>query len=560
MIVEEPLIPLPDGARLTARIWRPETSEPVPALLEYIPYRWRDCTVARDERIHPWFAGRGFASARVDIRGSGGSDGILLDEYLQSELEDGAAVVAWLAAQPWCSGRIGIFGKSWGGFNALQVAALQPPALGAVISVCGTDDRYADDVHYMGGCLLASDMLPWAAWMLAYNARPRYGSHELRLGSPPFVEEWLRHQRRDAFWQHGSVCEDYSKIQVPAWLVGGWHDPYRNAVFRYLEGATAPRWGLVGNWAHNYPHDGLPGPPAEWREMAGRWFDHWLRDGPELDWPSLMAWIDGRWLTPRSIELQKLELAGSGRVETDLWCGAEAGCWCPGAAGEDMPGPDDGIGLELEAAFEGEVLGFPEAILELDWDRPKALVAVRLCEGDRVIARGLANLFERSPGEVRVRLQATGHRFRGPLRLMVSPAYWPWAWPSPELVRLQVRAARLELPVLTVSDPVAVPAAPALTPAGGFRRRVERDGSRQVVTYDYAHFPRRLGYRELGRDTFTIDRFDPLSARVDCERRCDVDGVRVEARTSMWSDAEAFHVLTSLAGEERRVSLPRETV
>ena len=165
---------LADGTRLSARIWLPEDAErdPVPAVLEYLPYRKHDGTAARDAVRQPYLAGHGYAAVRVDIRGSGESDGILEDEYTAQELADAVEVIAWLAAQPWCSGAVGMTGISWGGFNALQVAALRPPALRAVMTLCSTDDRYADDVHYRGGCVLATDMLHWASSMLTWNARP----------------------------------------------------------------------------------------------------------------------------------------------------------------------------------------------------------------------------------------------------------------------------------------------------------------------------------------------------------------------------------------------------
>ena len=165
---------MPDGMRLAATLWLPEDAEadPVPAILEYIPYRKNDATAPRDAELHPYLAARGFAGVRVDLRGSGDSEGILEGEYLQQELDDGVAVIAWLAAQPWCSGRVGMIGKSWGGFNGLQIAAMRPPALGCVVSVCSTDDRYADDVHYAGGAVFAAATLSWATTMLAYTARP----------------------------------------------------------------------------------------------------------------------------------------------------------------------------------------------------------------------------------------------------------------------------------------------------------------------------------------------------------------------------------------------------
>jgi hypothetical protein len=162
-----------DGNRLSARIWLPENAErhPVPAIVEYIPYRKRETTRPRDTLMHPYFAGFGYASLRVDLRGSGDSEGVLTDEYLPQELDDGITLLQWIAQQPWCNGKVGMIGISWGGFNGLQIAALQPPELHAVITACSTDDRYADDIHHMGGCLLG-DNLSWASTMLSYNSLP----------------------------------------------------------------------------------------------------------------------------------------------------------------------------------------------------------------------------------------------------------------------------------------------------------------------------------------------------------------------------------------------------
>ena len=154
--IEHTAIPLRDGTKLAARIWLPvdAAQNPVPAILEYLPYRKRTGTYERDALTHPYLAGHGYAAVRVDIRGSGESDGLLSDEYAQQELDDALEIIAWLAAQPWCSGAVGMMGISWGGFNGLQVAALRPAALKAIITLCSTDDRYRDDVHYMGGAKL----------------------------------------------------------------------------------------------------------------------------------------------------------------------------------------------------------------------------------------------------------------------------------------------------------------------------------------------------------------------------------------------------------------------
>jgi putative CocE/NonD family hydrolase len=175
VVVETPDmgIVMSDGCRLSARVWMPEDAlaSPVPAVLEYIPYRKRDGTLPRDEIMHPYVAGHGYATVRVDMRGNGDSEGLMTDEYTIQELADACEVIEFLAAQPWCTGTVGMMGKSWGGFNCLQVAAMRPKALKAVLSVCSTDDRYRDDIHYMGGCLL-NDNHWWGDIMLAYQARP----------------------------------------------------------------------------------------------------------------------------------------------------------------------------------------------------------------------------------------------------------------------------------------------------------------------------------------------------------------------------------------------------
>ena len=183
--VRDEWIELHDGVRLFARIVLPvdAAADPVPALLEYLPYRIVDGTALRDAKHHPWYAGHGYASVRVDQRGSGNSEGLLLDEYLPQEQLDAIEVIAWLAAQPWCTGAVGMFGISWGGFNGLQVAARRPPALKAVVSLCSTDDRYADDVHYMGGCVLGADALNWASVMLGLNALPPTRSRSATAGA-----------------------------------------------------------------------------------------------------------------------------------------------------------------------------------------------------------------------------------------------------------------------------------------------------------------------------------------------------------------------------------------
>ncbi|MFW5686147.1 MAG: CocE/NonD family hydrolase, partial [Spirochaetota bacterium] len=403
--VEHTLVPTRDGTRLAARLWIPDdVIEPVPALLEFIPYRKRDMTRARDALAHPYFAGHGFASVRVDLRGSGDSEGILTDEYLEQEQLDAMDIMAWLEEQPWCNGRVGMFGISWGGFNALQVAALRPPQLGAIISVCSTDDRYADDVHYMGGCLLG-DNLSWASTMFAYNSCPpdpalvpewreRWLARMERSGL--WLDQWLRHQRRDEYYEHGSVCENYDDVQVPVLAVSGWADGYTNGVFRMLENLSTPCWGLIGPWGHAYPHIGSPGPAIGFLQESVRFWERWLSGTPNgyEATPALRAYMQGfeppsasyesrhgRWVAlgrwpvaPAQtltyslrpgllVESDEFGLGENEHVQTilsPLTLGQFAGKWCSYTATPDLPGDqreEDGGALvydspPLEAPIE----------------------------------------------------------------------------------------------------------------------------------------------------------------------------------------------------------------
>ncbi len=514
--IENTWINMPDGCRLAARIWMPEDAArtPVPAILEYIPYRKRDFTRGRDEPMHRYFAGHGYAVLRVDVRGSGDSDGILVDEYVQQEQDDAVEVIRWIAAQPWCNGAVGMMGKSWGGFNSLQVAALQPPALKAIITVCSTDDRYADDAHYMGGCLL-DENLTWGSVLLTFNAYPPdpevVGARWRRMWlerlehAVLFPEAWLRHQRRDAYWKHGSVCEAFDRIRCPVYAIGGWADAYTNAIPRLLAGLLVPRKGLVGPWAHVYPHNGIPGPAIGFLQEALRWWDQWLK-GMEtgiMAEPMYRVWMQeslpprayyatrpGRWVaeatwpSPRiawhPLYLNEGRLDDREQPESNVslrspqTIGMAGGDWCGfGEEGEMSTDQRDEDARSL--AFDSgplhdrlEILGAPVAALELTVDKPSALLAVRLNDvapdgASTRVTYGLFNLTHREsheyptplePGKryaVRVQLNDIAHAFPAGhrLRLAISTCYWPVAWPSPEPATLTLHAGAsvLNLPV-----------------------------------------------------------------------------------------------------------------
>ena len=286
-LIENHWIGLGDGCRLAARIWLPAEARerPVPAVLEFLPYRKRDGTSARDETTYPAYARAGIAGVRVDMRGNGESDGLMSDEYTPEELADACEVIAWIAAQDWCTGAVGMMGISWGGFNALQVAALRPPALRAVIAIACTVDRYNDDIHYKGGCLLNSN-LAWAATMMSHTSRPpdpalvgerwrEMWLHRLE-NLPDLPALWLGHQTRDAQWTHGSICEDWPAIRVPTMVIGGLADGYRNAPAAALEHLEAPVKAMLGPWVHKYPHLAWPHPRVDFLAESITWWKHWL--------------------------------------------------------------------------------------------------------------------------------------------------------------------------------------------------------------------------------------------------------------------------------------------
>ena len=279
-------ITLSDSTRLSTRLWKPidALDDPVPVILEFLPYRKRDGTTARDALTHPYFAQRGYACARVDMRGNGDSHGLMEDEYTQQELDDAVEVIQHLAAQDWCNGSIGMMGISWGGFNSLQVAAMTPPELKAIITLCSTVDRFADDIHYKGGCLL-NENLGWGATMWSYSGRApdpalRSDWREMwldRLENEPFLPAtWLRHQTRDEYWKHGSVCEDFSTIKAKVLAIGGWGDAYKNTVSNVVENIEGSK-GIVGPWVHKYPHFAIPEPRIGFIQEALRWWDKWLK-------------------------------------------------------------------------------------------------------------------------------------------------------------------------------------------------------------------------------------------------------------------------------------------
>ena len=710
-VIEDLGIVMPDGCRLSARLWLPVDAEdnPVPVILEHLPYRKRDGTIVRDSLTHPWMAGQGYACLRTDMRGNGDSQGLMEDEYTLQEWQDACAVLEWAAAQSWSNGKAGMMGISWGGFNALQVAALRPPSLKAIITLCSTVDRFADDIHFKGGCLLGENF-GWAATMLAYSSRPPdpmlVGEDDARslwmqrLEAMPFLaREWIDRQARDGFWKHGSVCEDYSAIEAATLSIGGWHDGYRNTISHLVSNLDAPVKGIVGPWIHKYPHFAAPKPAIDFLGEAKRWWDRWLKDidtGVEND-PAMRLWLmdsvkperwlperPGRWIAEtdwpsKDIEARVLHLGrlqdlngaqtptsgkpanlpppltpplkgeGDGRglvgheadeqhllaatqaasspspsplrggvrgggVLISEWtgaknapsfaipvcspqdCGAAGGEYFPFAYGPELP-DDQSADDARSVCFDGETLaepldivGAPTLAITAASDKPRAQLAVRLCDlrpdgTSALITMGVLNLTHRNGSEnpqplvegetfsatvtldqIAYRVPA-GHR----LRIAVSTTYWPFIWPSPQAATVTLHSGSLSLPVRNrlaeasewhFGEPQAAKPwnAENLRPATS-TREIERDAETGVLTtivendsgedIDNDH---GLITGSRTRETWSIHPDDPLSAHATSvwEKNGGRGNCRWQTRASMdmRCDRENFHLTGELVAEE----------
>ena len=507
--IEHCWIEMPDGIRLSARIWMPPESAPgpYPALLEYIPYRKRDMTRVRDERNHPVFASRGYVCLRVDMRGSGDSEGLMADMYAEEELADAREVIDWIASQSWCNGRVGMFGTSWGGTASLQAAVDAPEALKAVLANCATIDRFEDDIHYMGGSLL-TDSIEWGATLPAILAAPPdsatvgadwYAMWRKRLDKLSFpLERWLQESHFGSYWRHGSVRFQSDRLRCPILAIGGWSDRYSNSVLPLVRSRPDLCWGVVGPWGHHYPDQGHPGPAMGFQALALGWWDHWLKqDRPgDLDWPKLRLWrreFDppadsrdlraGAWIEMGAAEnpepAASYSLSGgalSVAAAPDASLQAVPFRLAHGAAAGDtgyfgrfggLPldqRRDDDLSLTfdtgpLEAAVT--TVGAPELQIGVSRARDGGQLVLRLCDvaadgTSALVCRTIVNLAQHdrtldgSEERYRIRFPNTAYRFAAGhrIRLCLAASYWPLVWPDPADAGIEIRSedARLCLP------------------------------------------------------------------------------------------------------------------
>ncbi len=424
-------IPMPDGTRLAAKLWLPQIADTkrVPTIIEVLPYRKRDIYAPRDAMHHRYFAGHGYACMRIDIRGSGDSDGHQGVFAMQQEQDDTLEVLKWIADQPWSDGQVGMFGISWGGFQAIQTAYRQPKELKAIIPCSFAPDRYVYSQVFRGGSVLLR-CIRWSTQMFGYKSRPpdpttvgerwREMWMERLQNNVPQVISALQHQNYGPYWRSRAI--DFDRIKVPFYAVSGWADAsYVSAVGESLAKLDVPRKGLIGAWGHRFPHMAVPGPTVGFLQESLRWFDRWMRGkdtGVERD-PMLTAWMPqavpaksyypnspGRWVaeaqwpSPR-IKPRRFVMNVDGKLDdragkpgtivakTPQTLGLDCGelmPWFQHGASPEMPGDqraDDGKSICFETPTltrTVEILGTTFATLELSVDRPSAFVCVRVCD------------------------------------------------------------------------------------------------------------------------------------------------------------------------------------
>lgn len=495
-------IPLSDGVKLSAKIWFPTVSVARPVILEIHPYPKRYATALRDEMAHGWFAQNGYVAIRVDLRGSGESEGIMTDEYTAQERADITEVINWIANQEWCTGKVGMFGLSWGAYNSLQLASNPPEALACVAVAGGTDDRYSEDLHYVGGVMI-SENVGWAATLLSFLTRPidpeilgakskQLWLDRLEALTVP-LEEWLKHPTRDSFWTDGFASAAPNGLTIPTLAAAGNADVFGSSVWRMCYRQPDTVKIVIGPWAHKFPYMGAPGPTIDWLGLCKRWFDRWLdgdQNGAEND-PVIRAYVtdsftpsassnfehSGRWLaqnTPtkplyntfflgKNSSLVMKSTSGEVLINTPVTHGVTGGEFMPMGWGDDLPADqsdDDALavtfdGEPLEKSFE--IWGEPEITLQISTESRSGYVVARLCDvapdgKSTRLAIGALNLTSREGFEevtparpdqnysVCFPLSTVFHSLKvgHKLRLAISNTYWPSLWP-------QIKPAKLIL-------------------------------------------------------------------------------------------------------------------
>ncbi len=508
------LIPMSDGVSLAGDLFRPAGAGRFPSILTFIPYH-KDGRGGRldIEAFNRHFVALGYAALTVDFRGLGNSGGTSPEPFDPQEAKDGHEVVEWIARQPWCDGKVGMWGVSYGGITSLSVAATQPPHLAAIVPIHATADIHRGFVA-PGGCRGGFwNEADWGPRMVAYNLMPplwqdgegRWAEiwRQHLEANGPWLLDWWEHSGRDSYWTRRVVPVE--RIRAACFNIGGWRDLYADCTVIDFAAIKAPKRLLMGPWKHAFPDKALEAPVAGLHEIE-RWFERWLKgvdngvdkeppvvihvQGAEGEWRAESTWPIARvrhvaWFLGPDGSLAAKAPAGANapsQYAHDATVGLQSIVWDPWSTSLDPALPRDQSGDDARSlTFTGpslteplELVGGPVAVLDVAASAAPLTVVAKLADVaangrstlittgwlDLALREGAERALPVAAGEryaVRVPMRATAYRLPAGhrLRLSLACADFPRIWPTPKQATLSVfhGASHVQLPVAPAQAP-----------------------------------------------------------------------------------------------------------
>ncbi len=294
LLIEKDIdVPMRDGCRLKADVFRPDDGGEFPAILNLGPYQKDKLWVpppALEEKATPsmnwetvtpeWWVPKGYAAVRVDGRGSGKSPG-QCEPWSLAEAVDFYDAIEWAAAQPWCNGKVGLSGISYYAINQWFVANLQPPSLKAIIPWEGFADIYRDAIYHGG--ILSVFMTNWFTAHLLHHTQGRASQNLPDGWQANTMWTWL-HNNLDSGRLSGAQAQ-WDKITVPMLTVGNWTGfglHLRGNTEAYMRAASKHKKLRMHNGSHVHPFY-----TEEGKRDQLRFFDYWLKgiDNGVMDEP-----------------------------------------------------------------------------------------------------------------------------------------------------------------------------------------------------------------------------------------------------------------------------------
>jgi uncharacterized protein len=551
-LIRDVMIPMRDGIKLAANLYRPRKVGKYPGIFSFYPYL-KDGWIGIDhDPHHRYFASCGYAVMQVDFRGTGSSHGENPHPFDLQERRDGFDIVEWMAEQSWCTGAVGVWGISYGGITSLSIASESPPHLKAIIPINGTFDNYEWLLRTHGGRGLLLADVDWGTRMAAINMLPPvlqdpggewFSKWQERLTpASPWFMDWHGSPPTPDFWTSRII--PLKKIEVPTFAISGWHDAYTAPAFRVFEQVSGPARVLIGPWKHVLPDISPHHPIGGLHEMV-RWWDRWLKEiGNGIDAePPVAIFVEGadewryetEWPIERTVTqryhlspARRLENRPAGTETLSYRYDSRVGIAATGNNGHrlHLEIPDDQVADDFNSlAFTGapldrdiEITGEPVASIVISADVAELTLVAKLCLVDpdgrsRMISRGNANPSRKdahavaeldndvSRRRVDIRMHPTSvvARKGQSLRLSLAGADFPELWPTPLPYVLQVHCAECTIDVPFVPQNEHGSGKPDFKPA---RTDVDTpqpmtpDGNEQ---FDVVHY--RLGSRSVAFET-----------------------------------------------------------